>query len=67
MKKVGGTPGSFHPVERLTVQEVLSSKGFEDMTEQQAEAYIDDLEALCRIIVHVELNKGGDYGYSQAA
>ena len=57
----------YQPVPRLTTAAVKTSPGFEALSEQEIEKYINDLEALCRIIIHVELNEREDHGYSQAA
>jgi len=58
----------FQPAKRLTVAEVQASEGFENMTDQEAEKYIDDLEQFCRIICLIQLKKGvPNHDYQQAA
>lgn len=49
-KKTPEDSGGFDSMakaKRLTVKEVLQTKGFEGFTKEQAERYIDDLERFC--------------------
>ncbi len=59
----------FHkPAPRPTIAEVKAITGFENITDQEAEQYLDDLEQLCRIMCLVRNNKGSnDNEYQQAA
>jgi hypothetical protein len=60
--------GTFTGAKRLTVDEVLQTKGFEHLTEDEARRYIDDLERLCLLMYqHFSRTKTGNYGCKRKA